>query len=53
MDKPIVSELLDLSRVPLRDLVDPPPELRDLLDAATRRVVREILDRPDDDGRCC
>lgn len=51
-DDAIVSDLLDLSGLTLAEMLDPPPELRAVLDAATDRVVRQILDQPPDGCGC-
>jgi hypothetical protein len=45
----IVSELIDLTGIPLSVLIDPPDDLRPVLDAAAERVVRELL-QPRCDG---
>ncbi len=52
MDDFIVTQLPDLTGMTLAELLDPPPELRPVLDAATERVVQQILDQPADGG-CC
>lgn len=48
----IETELPDLTDVPWSVLLDPPDELRAVLDAATERVVRELL-RPAGFDGCC
>ncbi len=48
----IVSDLPDLTDLTLRDLTDPPPDLREVLDQAAEYLVRRMERRPRD-GRCC
>ncbi len=50
MDDAITTGVLDLTGMTLAELLDPPPGLRDVLDSAGERLVRQILDT---DGECC
>lgn len=52
MDDAIVSDLPDLTNVTLSELLDPPPELRAIIDAATERIVQQLEQHPDDNS-CC